>query len=131
MDGRKNGLGATRTTFANNLIQGGGSVAKIAGPNPGATWSGNLVWKTGDAGDLPAESYLARDPRLAPDANGILRPQPGSAALGAATGEFPGVKIDLDGQPRPGKKAIGADEPGDAPVAARWLTPGDVGPGAK
>lgn len=131
MDGRKDGMGATHTTFANNLIQGGDTVAKIGGPNSGATWSGNLLWKTGEAGDLPAAGAIKADPRLAPDANGIFRPQAGSAALGAAKGDFSAVTVDLDGQPRPAKKSIGADEPGDAPVVARLLTPSEVGPAAK
>jgi hypothetical protein len=132
MDGRKDGLGATHTTFACNLIQGGGAVAKIGGPNPGATWRGNLLWKTGDAGDLPADGYTTADPKLAPDAQGIFRLQQGSAALGAvAAGEYPKVTVDLDGQPRPPKKSIGADELSDAPVVAHQLTPADVGPAAK
>src|SRR6185503_16351344 len=44
MDGRKDGMGATNTTFANNIIQAGGAAAQIGGPNAGATWSGNLLW---------------------------------------------------------------------------------------
>jgi poly(beta-D-mannuronate) lyase len=121
-------LGATHTTFANNLIVGGGVVAKIDGPNPGAVWSANMVWKTGPLGDLPAEACLAADPQLVADANGIFRLPSGSPALGAGVGDFPSVIFDLDGQPRPARKTIGADEPSAAPVVARLLTPADVGP---
>ncbi len=39
--------------------------------------------------------------------------------------------VDMDGQPRPHKKSIGADEPDPAPVIARLLTPAEVGPAAK
>lgn len=132
MDRRQNGLGGTRTLFAYNLIQGGGPVAKIEGPNPGATWRGNLVWQTGELGDLPADAAKAVDPRLQPDAQGIYRPQPGSPALGAVNDPaLAKISVDLDGQPRPAAKSIGADEPGTAPVVGRLLTPADVGPAAE
>jgi poly(beta-D-mannuronate) lyase len=128
MDGRKNGLGATHTTFANNLIVGGGKVAAIAGPNPDAIYSGNLLWKTGPAGDLPAGSFTTADPHLVADATGIFHlPTTPNPAL-AATGAFPSVIVDLDGQPRPSAKSLGADEPSAAPRVAHLLTPVDVGP---
>lgn len=129
MDGRKDGLGATHTTFACNLIQGGGKVASIGGPNPGATWTGNLVWQAGPAGDLPPGSATSADPKLVADATGILHLSAGSPALGAdASGGFPAVNVDQDGQPRPARRAIGADELSTAPARARLLTPADVGP---
>jgi hypothetical protein len=121
-------LGATHTTFANNLIAGTGIAAKIEGPNPDAIWSGNLLWTSGSPGDLPAEGYTKSDPLLVAGPDGLKRPSPGSPALAAAVGEFPFVKVDLDGQPRPEKKARGADEISEAPAIARVLTPADVGP---
>jgi len=54
-----------------------------------------------------------------------------SAAIDAATAEFAFVQVDQDGQPREGKKDIGADEFSTAPVVARPLTPADVGPASK
>jgi poly(beta-D-mannuronate) lyase len=131
MDGRNNGLGATHTVFANNLIQGGGAVAKIGGLNSDATWRGNLLWKTGEVGDLPPDGYTTADPLLTPDAGGIYRLSKASPALGAAVGDYSKANVDMDGQPRPAKKSIGADEPGDGPAIARMLTPADVGPAAK
>ncbi|WP_414662260.1 polysaccharide lyase 6 family protein [Horticoccus sp. 23ND18S-11] len=125
------GLGATSTTFANNLLTGRGIAAKIEGPNTGAVWSGNLVSTAGGAGDFPTDGFTSDDPQLAPGADGIRRPQPGSPAIGAAKGSFPVVAFDLDGQPRPEKKSIGADEPGTEGVIARLLAASDVGPGAK
>ncbi|MEO5960784.1 MAG: hypothetical protein ABIR80_16865, partial [Opitutaceae bacterium] len=124
-------LGARNTVFANNLLVGGAVAAKIDGPNAGAVWSGNLVWNAGRLRELPAEGQVAADPLLVADADGIKRPQPGSPAIGAATGNFPAVTLDMDGQPRPEKKSIGADEPGAEPVAARMLSFGDVGPEGK
>jgi hypothetical protein len=132
MDGRAKGLGATHTTFANNVVVGGGPVAKIDGPNVDAIWIGNLLWKTGDAGDLPNNGYSNTDPLLVRDPNGIYRPQPESPAINSATGDYPAVLVDLDGQPRPkNKKTIGADELSTAPVIAHLLSPTEVGPSSR
>ena len=129
MQGRPNGLGATHTIFANNIIQGGGKVAAISGPNPGAIWSGNVLWKTGAAGDLPADGYTTVDPHLSVDADGVYHLQLGSPAIDTATGEFPAITFDMDGQPRPVTgKDKGADEFSTASVTARILTVSDVGP---
>jgi poly(beta-D-mannuronate) lyase len=59
MDARKDGMGATHTTFAHNLVQGGAAVAKIGGPNPGAIWQGNAVTNAGELGDMPASGAIA------------------------------------------------------------------------
>ena len=128
---RKDGLGATRTTFANNIIVGGSVAVKIDGPNVGAVWSGNLLWQTGDAGPMPADSYMIVDPKLAAGADAVMRLQAGSPAIDSATGDFPFVAVDQDGQPRSGKKDRGADEFSTAPILARLLTPAEVGPASK
>lgn len=123
-------LGATHTVFANNLISGSGIAAKIEGPNVDATWSGNVLWNSGGAGDVPASGYTEIDPQLVADASGIRRPQPGSPVFEAATGNYPVVTVDLDGRPRPEKKSVGAHEPNPAAPFARILTAADVGPAA-
>ena len=121
-------LGATHTTFANNIIAGTGVAAKIEGPYADAIWSGNLLWNAGGAGDVPEGGFTKADPRLAADPDGLKRPQPDSAVIGTAVGEFPMVNVDLDGQPRPEKKSKGADEISTEPAVARALTTADVGP---
>jgi hypothetical protein len=131
LSGRPNGMGATNTTFANNILQGGDVAVKIDGPNSGAIWKGNLIWKTTGAGNLPAEGFIAVDPRLARGDDSILRLQSGSPAIDSAVGTFPAVIVDLDGQPRPDKKDKGADEFSAAPIVARILSVDDVGPNAK
>lgn len=123
-------LGATATTFANNILVGGDVAAKIEAPYTDAVWSGNLLWNTGRPGDFPPEGFKQVDPMLVADANGIKRLQPDSPAIAAATGGYPGIAFDMDGQPRPGKKSVGADEISTAPVTARVLTVADVGPAA-
>src|ERR1051325_9189739 len=52
--GRKNGLGATRITIANNIIEGGGPVASLSGPYKDGAWEGNIIFNTNGAGDIPA-----------------------------------------------------------------------------
>ena len=123
MQGRTGGLGATGTVFANNIIQGGGSAAGLSGVYTGGVWEGNIIWQTTSAGAMPAGSYDQVDPLLAPQANGVFRPQPGSPAIDSAVGDYPAVVVDLDGQTRPAPKDKGADELSPGPPAARFLTP--------
>lgn len=122
-------LGATGTTFAHNILQGGGTAAKIEGPYPGASWSGNILWET-VPGDMPDGAYARTNPRLEAGADGVYRLREGSPAIDAASGEFPLVLVDLEGQARSGKLDTGADEVSTAPAVARLLTPADVGPQA-
>lgn len=121
-------LGATKTTFAHNLLQGGATAVKIEGPYTDGSWSGNVAWKVTAPGDFPATGYIKADPLLIPDDQNILRPREGSPILGAALTTLPDVTVDLDGQTRPNPASIGADEVVSAPAQARWLTPADVGP---
>jgi hypothetical protein len=123
-------LGATNTTFANNILLGG-VAAKIEGPYVGAVWSGNILWSASSAGDMPAEGFATVDPMLAAGEDGVHRLQAGSPAIDSAAGDFPSVTWDLDGQPRSEKKDKGADELSSEPVLAKLLTPEDVGPKAK
>lgn len=123
-------LGATKTTFAHNILLGGGTAAKIEGPNPGAVWSGNIVWDT-VPGDLPRDTYLRADPLLVVGSDGVPRLQPGSPALDAVAEDYAKVQVDMEGQARSGKLDTGADELSTAPAAARILTPADVGPLAR
>jgi hypothetical protein len=131
MGARTNGLGATNTTFANNIIQGGGKAAEISTTAlyTGPVWSGNLLWKTNGAGDLPAGSYTTADPLLAPDENGVYHLQKDSPAIDSAAGKYPAISFDMDGQPRSEPKDKGADEflP-KTPITVRLLTPNVVGP---
>ncbi len=125
MSGRTNGLGATDTAFSNNVIQGGGVIADINGPNSGASWSGNMTWSTGGAGDMPGGGHTNQNPLLARDANGVFHLQAGSPAIDSGSGSFSAVTFDMDGQPRTGARDKGADEVSSAPVTAKLLSPAD------
>jgi poly(beta-D-mannuronate) lyase len=111
MTGRTNGLGAINTTFANNIVVGGGVAASLNGIYTGGVWSGNIIWQTaGGAGAMPDGTFEEIDPLLAQDLLGIYRPQPGSPAIDSAIGDYPAVTFDMDGQPRTDPKDKGADE---------------------
>jgi hypothetical protein len=128
MSGRTGGLGATAITFANNIIQGGGAAAGIAGPYPNATWSGNILFNTNGDGDMPTSGYTTADPLLARDATGTFHLQSGSPAIGTATGSYATiVTTDMDGQSRTSPLDKGADEVSGSSVTAQILTPSMVG----
>jgi Chondroitinase B len=96
MGRRANGLGATRTVFAHNIVQGGGEAATIEGPYPDAQWNGNILWHTAGPGAMPKGTYEIVNPLLVAGAGGVLRPGPGGPALGRARGAQPPVEVDTD-----------------------------------
>ena len=63
--------------------------------------------------------------------DGIWRITKKSPALDGATGSFPIVTHDIDGQLRGEAKDVGADEFSALPSVNRPLTAEDVGPNAK
>ena len=72
--GRKNGMGATNVKVVNNIIQGGGTAATISGPYTDGTWSGNILFNTAGAGDIPQGTFVTNDPKLSKNATGIFQP---------------------------------------------------------
>jgi poly(beta-D-mannuronate) lyase len=73
MQSRKDGLGATNVKVVNNIIEGGQEAAKISGPYTNASWSGNIIFKTAGAGDMPEGSYVMKDPKLGKDDAGLFQ----------------------------------------------------------
>lgn len=124
------GLGASRITFSNNLLQGGGTAVKIEGPYVDGVWQGNILWNVADLLNIPAGAFVIADPLLTPDADGIKRIQAGSSASAAAVGSFASMAVDFEGQPRPERMSVGADEISEEAPAARFLSADQVGPRA-
>lgn len=127
LPGRKDGMGASFVTVANNIIQGGGVAATISGPYPNAVWENNLLFNTSGAGSMPAGSYKMADPSFIKDQAGVFHISKSSIAVNAAKGNYPAVKTDMDGQPRTSPFDIGADEISGAPVTVKPLNPADPG----
>lgn len=103
-------------TLADNILV---SVKRAAEAQRGS----HLIW-VGNLGAGPvkgvATGFRAADAKLVKDAAGVYRPATGSAALGAAIGNYPAVLLDVDGQTRPAAKvSVGADEPAVGTVANR------------
>ena len=127
-----NGLGGAGRTLkpedvvvANNLFVVGAEGQLLIGEEgSGWKWQGNLASGTRAVrvGIRRAEVKLARGQA------GLLRPVAGSEVAGAADGNFPQVKADVDGQPRRGRYDVGADQASDQPTTQRPLAAADVGP---
>lgn len=126
---RKNGLGSTFITIANNIIQGGDAAGSIVGPSANHVWEGNIIFNTNGAGDMPAGTYTTTDPKLLRNATGTFHLQKGSPAINAAKKDYPDISVDMDGQTRTSKLDTGADEFSSAEVKAKILNPSDVGAG--
>jgi poly(beta-D-mannuronate) lyase len=122
-------FGPRDCVFANNVIDAerGPLVDLHADPPAGFRWEGNVVWGAPDVGDMPEAGYRRVDPQPAM-IDGLYRPTASSPLHGSATGSFPEVSVDMDGQERGAKKDVGADERSQAPVVRRPLTRADVGP---
>lgn len=127
--GRDGGLGATHTTIANNIIQGGGPSVDFNGPNSSASWEGNIVWNTGGLGEIPGEGYRSVDPVLSKK-DSVYHIQEESPAVDSSTGSYRYVETDMDGQKRVEKLEVGADETSIEPKAHHPLTMDDIGLGA-
>ncbi len=124
---RKNGIGSTFITIANNIIQGGDAAATIVGPAANHVWEGNIIFNTNGAGDMPEGSYIEKDPKLVRNATGTFHLQKGSPAIDASKKDYPTIITDMDGQTRDSKPDTGADEFSTAEVKAKILHPSDVG----
>ncbi len=122
MTARTNGLGATNTTFVNNIVQGGGIAVSLQGPYSGGVWSGNVLWQNSALGDMPEATFDAIDPLLARVTDGLFRPRTGSPVIDSATGQYPALAVDMDGQARTSPKDRGADEISASPVVAKLLS---------
>jgi len=124
---RKDGLGSTFITIANNIIQGGDAATSIIGPSANPAWEGNIIFNTNGAGDMPAGTYTTTDPKLLRNATGTFHLQKGSPAIDAVKKDYPNINVDMDGQARTAKPDTGADEFSTAEVKAKILNQSDVG----
>jgi hypothetical protein len=131
MQGRKNGLGASNIFVANNLIQGGNEAFKIDGEIQNPVWASNMIWETKGIGNIPETGYTNADPKLNLEKSGSFKLQNGSPAIGTATGSYPFVILDINGQTPANKLNIGADQSQGNKTYNHVLTIDEVGANAK
>jgi poly(beta-D-mannuronate) lyase len=113
-------------TFANNLFSLANDADLLTGKeDPTYKWVGNIL-----SGGKPLDhaGIKSADVKLERGDSGLLRPSKDSPVRGAAEGEYPQVKTDIDGQAREGKLDVGCDQASDLPITNRPLTAADVGP---
>ena len=91
------------------------------------TYEGNLFYGASLGIDQPTGVTVA-DPQLAKDATGLWRPMATSPLIGAASGTYDEIVVDMDGDARTGVKDIGADQVSTGTPVSRPLTANDVGP---
>lgn len=117
--------------FANNVIVGehGPLVRTISEPE-NLRWENNLFHGAA-VGLAPLAGIRQVDPQMERAAGGLWRPAAGSPVRGAARGDFPFVRDDIDGQPRGAARDLGCDQRSCEPALRRPLTPADVGPSWK
>lgn len=92
--------------LADNILVGPKNIVKIAQGSK-LSWQANIFSTKSTV--VPANGFTATDPKLS-KASGLYRLTPVSPAVGAAGGNFDEVTVDMDGQPRPKQRSIGADE---------------------
>lgn len=115
-------------TIANNLFSLGEGGTLLAGDEgEGWKWQGNLA-SFATAARVEHAGIRVADAHLTRGKDALLRPAHNSPARGGATGQFPAIKTDIDGQPRRSPLDVGCDQRSGAPVTRRPLTAGDVGP---
>jgi poly(beta-D-mannuronate) lyase len=127
-EGKKNTLPPQDCRIANNLVVSRRSpLVHLFSTPTRLAWEGNLMFGA-DLGIPTPPGITIADPRLSRGEGGLCRPGPSSPARGAAVGDFPSIRDDIDGQPRAGKSDVGCDQQSDRPATHRPLTAADVGP---
>jgi hypothetical protein len=113
--------------LADNILVGHRGTA-VNGTGSAVRFQGNVVFGV-TGGSMTPTGFRLLDPRLVRDTDGLLWPVSNSPVIGAATGVYPQVTLDIDRQIRGPVKDIGAVEYA-ASNRGRPLTTTDVGPSA-
>lgn len=115
-------------TIANNVVRSSyGPLITYIDTPINMTYESNVFYGASLGISQPAGITMV-DPKLVKDTEGLWRPASDSPLKGAATGSYPQVTVDMDGQPRPASKDVGADQSSEAPRTRRPITVDDVGP---
>jgi poly(beta-D-mannuronate) lyase len=115
-------------TIANNLFALRSNETLLKGTEgDGFKWVGNVASSTTVLTDHKGIRVVDFErPR---GGDGMWQPAKDSPIRGAAEGDFPTVKTDIEGQPRSGARFdVGCDQLSDAPVVNHPLSAAEVGP---
>ncbi|MFM1769796.1 MAG: hypothetical protein RJA22_2325 [Verrucomicrobiota bacterium] len=114
--------------IANNIVvQAAGKLVDQRIDPVNLRWEGNIMF--GAALGIPDPGgILIADPLLFLGADGLMRLNPASPAVGAGQGSYPQAANDFDGQPRTVPPDVGADQISVAPISNKPLVLSDVGP---
>lgn len=115
-------------TVANNLLSPSDGPLLKGVEGSGFKWMGNLAMTPGGKPAINHAGIVITNASLVRSAHGLWRPAKDSPVRGAAEGRFGSVKTDMDGQARPERCDVGADQFSEAPSTSRPLTAADVGP---
>src|SRR5581483_9850322 len=127
MDSNRHAEIPLNITFANNLFVLPKDQELMTGKEDQSNKCvGNIV--SGERKVKEHPGIGLKDVNLTRAESGILRPAKDSVVRGAAEGEFPNIKTDIDGQERTGKLDVGCDQQSESPIKYRPLTAADVGP---
>lgn len=113
-------------TIANNVfVPAPGEMLLKGEEGERFTWLGNLAWNTAA---IVHRGIRRVDPKLERGKDGLSRPTAESPVRGAAEGEFPAVRADIDGQARTGRLDAGCDQVRESPAVNGPLTNTAAGP---
>ena len=121
------------TIFVNNVIKGVSGVTQSPlilqiDTATNTTYSSNIFYGSSlGISPLPA-GFINTDPLLNLQADGFYRPGSNSPLINSATGSYPFVTTDMDGQLRETLADIGADEVSSTQIIIKPVTSSDVGP---
>ena len=122
------------TTFVNNVIKGVSGVTQSPlilqiDTATNTTWSSNIYYGSSlGISPVPA-GFTNTDPLINLQTDAFYRPGSNSPLINSATGSYPFVSMDMDGQLRETLADIGADEVSTSPITIKPVTSSDVGPG--
>ncbi len=114
-------------TIANNVVLTSFKIITQEAAPINLTWEGNIMQGSSLGIPLPSGITLA-DPKLFFAEDSLWRPDSASPVIGAATGGYPFILDDMDGQLRGSIKDVGADQVSQQPILRRPLTASDVMP---
>ncbi|MER7455917.1 chondroitinase-B domain-containing protein [Micromonospora sp. NPDC126480] len=120
-------LAPVDSTVANNIVVGNhGRLFNEVKIPTNMTYAGNIGWPTGSASIGITVGVRTVNPLLTKQGE-VYRIASGSPAVNTATGNYPFLAQDMDGQARSGIADVGADELSNTPVRRSPLDVTDVG----